>query len=105
MAKAKPPSVLSTESTRLITLGNLDDDFDKLAEVDWIIEAIVEKLEIKQSLFARIEAVRKPTAIVSSNTSGLPIAAMAEGRRPGIPGAFPGNALLQPASLAQAAGD
>jgi len=80
VAKAKPPSVLSQESVKLISLGNLDDDFDKLADADWIIEAVIEKLDIKQSLFARIEAVRKPTAIISSNTSGLPIQAMAEGR-------------------------
>ncbi|MBM3121796.1 MAG: 3-hydroxyacyl-CoA dehydrogenase/enoyl-CoA hydratase family protein, partial [Chloroflexi bacterium] len=96
VAKAKPPSVLSTESTRLITLGNLDDDFDKLGEADWIIEAIVEKMDIKQSLFARIEAVRKPTAIVSSNTSGLPIAAMAEGRSQAFQEHFLGTHFFNP---------
>ncbi len=96
VAKAKPPSVLSAESTRLITLGNLDDDFEKLADVDWIIEAVIEKLDVKQSLFARIEAVRKPTTLVSSNTSGLPIAAMAEGRSPAFQEHFLGTHFFNP---------
>ena len=96
VAKAKPPSVLSQESVKLISLGNLDDDFDKLADADWIIEAVIEKLEIKQSLFARIEAIRKPTAIVSSNTSGLPIHAMAEGRGKAFQEHFLGTHFFNP---------
>ncbi|MCJ7678989.1 MAG: 3-hydroxyacyl-CoA dehydrogenase/enoyl-CoA hydratase family protein [Anaerolineales bacterium] len=96
VAKAKPPSVLSQESVRLISLGNLNDDFDKLADADWIIEAVIEKLDIKQSLFARIEAIRKPTAIVSSNTSGLPIHAMAEGRGKAFQEHFLGTHFFNP---------
>lgn len=96
VTKAKPPSVLSQESLKLVTLGNLEDDFQRLADVDWIIEAVVEKLEIKKSIFARVEAVRKPTAIVSSNTSGLPIQAMAEGRSQGFQEHFLGTHFFNP---------
>lgn len=80
VTKSRPPAVLSQDSARLVSLGNLEDDFDALAEVDWIVEAIVENLEIKQDLFERIEGVRAEDCIVSTNTSGLPINAIAQGR-------------------------
>jgi 3-hydroxyacyl-CoA dehydrogenase len=63
----------------LITIGNLEDDFDQLADCDWIVEVVVENLKIKQDLLKRIDPVRKPGAIVSSNTSGIPLKAMSEG--------------------------
>jgi len=63
----------------LITVGNYDDDMDKLAECDWIIESVVEVLETKRALFERIAKVRKPGTIISSNTSGLSISSMTEG--------------------------
>jgi 3-hydroxyacyl-CoA dehydrogenase len=72
--------LMSEAAERLIMLGNLEDDFDRIADADWIVEAIIEKLEPKRTLMARIEAVRKPGSIVTSNTSGLPIASLAEGR-------------------------
>jgi 3-hydroxyacyl-CoA dehydrogenase len=78
--KAKPASFMSDAAERLVSLGNVEDDFDKLAEADWILEAIIEKLEPKQALMARIETVRQPGSIVSSNTSGLPIVSIAAGR-------------------------
>jgi 3-hydroxyacyl-CoA dehydrogenase len=78
--KAKPPALFTPEAAKLVTLGNLEDDFDKLRDADWIVEAIVEQLGPKQELMARIEAVRKPTTLVTSNTSGIPIARIAEGR-------------------------
>ncbi len=78
--KAKPALFMSKKDTDLVALGNLTDDFDKLKECDLIVEVVVENLKIKQDLFGRIEAIRKPNAIVSSNTSGLPLAKMAEGR-------------------------
>ena len=62
----------------LITIGNVEDDFDKLADADWIIEVIIEQLQPKKDLMARIEAVRKPGCIISSNTSGIPINQIAE---------------------------
>lgn len=79
--KAKPAAFMDKDKDlNFITLGNLDDDFDKLKDVDLIVEVVVENLKIKQDLFARIEKIRKPTAIIASNTSGLPLSAMAEGR-------------------------
>src|SRR5581483_4363151 len=67
---------------RLVTVGNFEDDLKKLAEVDWIIEAVVENLEIKRSLLKKIEAIRKPGTIITTNTSGLPVAKIAEGFSP-----------------------
>ncbi len=60
-------------------MGNFDDDLKRLADVDWIIEAIVENLEIKRALLRKVEAVRKPGTVVTTNTSGLPVAKIAEG--------------------------
>jgi 3-hydroxyacyl-CoA dehydrogenase len=80
MRQARPAALMSREAERLITLGNTEDNFDKIAGADWIVEAIIEKPEPKRALMARIEAARKPGSIISSNTSGLPIASLAEGR-------------------------
>src|SRR5215208_3778488 len=74
--KIKPAALFTQGVARLITTGNFEDDLAKLAGVDWIIEAIIEKLEIKRDLFARVEKFRKPGTIVSSNTSGISIKAM-----------------------------
>jgi len=81
IAKAKPGAYMNKNlDPQRIQIGNLTDDFDKLKDCDLIVEVIVENLKVKQDLFARIEKVRKPTAIIASNTSGLPLKAMAEGR-------------------------
>jgi len=77
--KSKPAAFFEAPLSRLVTVGNFDDDMKRLAEVDWIIEAIVENLEIKRSLLKKVEAVRKPGTIVTTNTSGLPVAKIAEG--------------------------
>ncbi len=78
--KAKPANLISADLKTLVKLGNLEDDFGAMAEADWIVEAIVENLRIKRELMARIDEVRKPSAIVSTNTSGIPVYAIAEGR-------------------------
>ena len=79
--KAKPAAFMDKKhDLSLIELGNLTDDFDKIAECDIIFEVVVEDLKIKQDLFARLEKVRKPGSIIASNTSGLPLAKMSEGR-------------------------
>src|SRR5277367_376144 len=78
--KSKPAAFFTPETARLVTPGNFDDNMAWCGEVDWIIEAVAENLEIKRSLFSRVEAVRKPGTIVTSNTSGLPIQLIAEGR-------------------------
>lgn len=77
--KARPAALYSPEVASLVRLCNLEDDFDRLAEADWICEAIVERLDIKQGLMARLEKVRKPTTIVATNTSGLLIRNIADG--------------------------
>ncbi|HXF38280.1 MAG TPA: 3-hydroxyacyl-CoA dehydrogenase family protein, partial [Blastocatellia bacterium] len=77
--KIKPAAFFSPRFAGLITTGTFDDDLEKISGVDWIIEAIVEKLDIKRDLLARVELFRKAGTIVSSNTSGIPIKAMAEG--------------------------
>ncbi len=80
MRQAKPPALVNEGTADLITLGNTEDNFDQLATADWVIEAIIEKLEPKRALLTRLEAVRKPGSFISSNTSGLPIASLTEGR-------------------------
>ena len=71
-----PPAFLTPETADLVTIGNLEDNFEWVGDADWIVEAIVEQLRPKRELMARIEKVRKANSIVSSNTSGLPIAAI-----------------------------
>jgi len=78
--KSRPAAFFTPDAARLITPGNLEDNIAWCGQVDWIIEAVAENLEIKRSLFTRVEAVRKPGTIVTSNTSGLPIHLIAEGR-------------------------
>jgi 3-hydroxyacyl-CoA dehydrogenase len=77
--KAKPAAFMDASLARLVTVGNFEDDLKKLAEVDWIIEAVVENLEIKRGLLKKVEAIRRPGTIVTTNTSGLPVGKIAEG--------------------------
>lgn len=78
--KTRPASLFSERFTSLIETGNFEDHWQGLADCDWIVEAVVERLDIKQQVFERVEEVRKEGTIVSSNTSGLSIAGMTEGR-------------------------
>jgi 3-hydroxyacyl-CoA dehydrogenase len=78
--KARPAALFTPETVRLVTAGNFEDNLAWCGEADWIIEAVAEDLEIKRKLLERVEAVRKPGTIVTSNTSGLPIRRIAEGR-------------------------
>jgi 3-hydroxyacyl-CoA dehydrogenase len=78
--QTKPAAFYSKRKAELITIGNIEDDLAELANVDWIIEAVVEQLEIKRDLYSRIETVIKPDTIISSNTSGLPAHQLVEGR-------------------------
>jgi 3-hydroxyacyl-CoA dehydrogenase len=77
--KSKPAAFMEPSLAQLVTVGNFEDDIKKLADVDWIIEAVVENLEIKRALLKKVEAVRKPGTIVTTNTSGLPVHKIAEG--------------------------
>lgn len=78
--KSRPASFFTPEHAKLVDIGNLEDDFDVITEADWIIEVIIENLKIKQSLMERVDQVRAPNSIVSTNTSGIPISSIAEGR-------------------------
>ncbi|MGB5992825.1 MAG: 3-hydroxyacyl-CoA dehydrogenase family protein, partial [Desulfobacterales bacterium] len=75
---SSPSLLMQKKDVNRITIGNLEDDFDKISDCDWIVEVVVENLKIKQDLFKRIETKRKPSAIVSSNTSGLPLKVMSQ---------------------------
>ena len=76
----KPDPFFTVDTAERIAIGSFDHDLERLQDVDWIVEAIVEQLEAKRSLLARIENVRRADTIVSSNTSGIPIRSIAEGR-------------------------
>jgi 3-hydroxyacyl-CoA dehydrogenase len=76
----KPDPFFTRDAAALIRLGGFDRDLARVAEVDWIIEAVVEQLDVKKQLLERVDAARRPGTIASSNTSGIPIAALAEGR-------------------------
>src|SRR6266702_6186462 len=82
---ARPAAFYSKRAAKLVTVGNIEDDLGELANVDWIIEAVVERLDIKRSLYTQIESVLAPmnwpaSTIISSNTSGLPAHLLTEGR-------------------------
>ena len=94
--KAKPANLMSPELKTLVTLGNLEDDFDAIAEADLVLEAIIENLKIKQSLMERIDRVRKPTSIIATNTSGIPIKEIAEGLSEGFKQHFLGMHFFNP---------
>lgn len=96
MASARPANLAREDRARFIELGNTEDDFERIADCDWIVEVIVEQLGPKQELMARLEAVRKPNSIVSSNTSGIPIHQIAEGRSGAFKAHFLGTHFFNP---------
>ena len=93
---AKPANLMSADLKTFVRLGNVEDDFDAVAEADWVCEAIVENLKIKQELMSRIDEVRKPDGIVTTNTSGIPVSAIAEGRSEGFGKHFLGTHFFNP---------
>ena len=96
-ARALRPDPFFTPTTHsLIKTGSFDDDLAGIAKCDWILEAVVERLDIKQALLAKIESHRRADAIVGSNTSGIPIAALAEGRSAGFKSHFLGTHFFNP---------
>ncbi len=84
MAKTEPAPLMSAAAAKLITPGNTEDDLGKLVDCDWIVEAVVERLDVKQTLYRRIDAVRRPGSAVSSNTSTIPLATLVEGMPEGF---------------------
>ena len=79
LSKSRPPAFMHRRAVRQIDVGNIDDDLARAGEADWIVEAVVERLDVKRDLYARLDAVRRPGAIVSSNTSTIPLARLVEG--------------------------
>ncbi len=96
MKNARPAALMSEAVAERISLGNFDDDFDRVAEADWVLEAIVEKLEPKRELMGRVEGVARDDAIISSNTSGIPLHEIAEGRGQGFLRRFLGTHFFNP---------
>jgi 3-hydroxyacyl-CoA dehydrogenase len=96
MKAARPAALASPTLAARISPGNFEDDFDRVGHADWVIEAIVEQLEPKRELAARIEKVARPEAVVSSNTSGIPLASIAEGRSEEFRRRFLGTHFFNP---------
>ena len=80
MLKTDPAPFMGKRAAKLVETGNIEDDLTKVAECDWVVEAIIERLDIKQNLYARLEEVRTPGTAVSSNTSTIPLAQLTDGR-------------------------
>ncbi|WP_026907034.1 3-hydroxyacyl-CoA dehydrogenase/enoyl-CoA hydratase family protein [Paucisalibacillus globulus] len=96
LLKQKPSPIVSIESLDLIEVGNMDDDMEKLADVDWIIEVVVERLDVKRIVFEKVDQYRKQGSIVSSNTSGISVEAMVEGRSEDFQKHFLGTHFFNP---------
>lgn len=94
--KARPASFMDPDRAALVTPGNTEDHLELLADCDWIVEAIIERPEPKRELFGRLEDIIGPEAIVSSNTSGIPIASLAEGRSRAFRERFLGTHFFNP---------
>lgn len=94
--KGKPSAVYTKDVARNIQIGNLDDDISKLSDCDWIIEAVIERLDIKQKVFEKIEQYRKPGTLITTNTSGIPIHMMSEGRSEDFRKHFCGTHFFNP---------
>src|SRR5258707_12630578 len=77
--KSKPAAFLDSSLASLVTSGNFEDDLKCVAEADWVIEAVVEDCQIQRALLQNVDVVRKPGTIITTNTSGLPVAKIAEG--------------------------
>lgn len=94
--KSKPAPLYKKSYASRITTGNFDDDLHKIKDYDWILEVIIERLDIKQGLFAKVDEHRKKGTLVSSNTSGIPIHMMAEGRSEDFKKHFCGTHFFNP---------
>ncbi len=94
--KSTPSAIYSKEFVSRITTGNLDDDLHKIADADWIIEVVVERINIKKQVFEKIEKFRKEGTLISSNTSGIPIESMLEGRSGDFQKHFCGTHFFNP---------
>ena len=94
--KSKPAPLYKKEYASRIKVGNLEDDFEKIKEADWIIEVVVERLDIKQQIFEKVEKFRKLGSIVTSNTSSIPISQLSQGRSEEFKKHFCGTHFFNP---------
>ena len=94
--KSKPAPLYSKDFVGRITTGNFDDDFEKIKDADWIIEVVVERLDIKQQIFEKVEKYRRPGSLVTSNTSSIPIKMLVEGRSDKFKKHFCGTHFFNP---------
>jgi 3-hydroxyacyl-CoA dehydrogenase len=94
--KSNPSPVFHKDVVKKITTGNFDDNMKDIAHCDWIIEVVVERLDIKQKIFEQVEKYRKPGTLITSNTSGIPIHLMAEGRSDDFKKHFCGTHFFNP---------
>ena len=90
MLKTEPAPLMSADAAKLIEVGNIEDDIGKIAECDWVVEAILERLDLKQNLYRKVDAVRRPGTAVSSNTSTIPLADLIGG----MPDSFAADFLI-----------
>jgi len=95
--KSKPSPIYHQKFAQRITTGNLEDDISKVSKVDWIIEVVVERLDIKKTVFENLEKHRTPGTLITSNTSGIPIKFMSEGRSDDFQKHFCGTHFFNPA--------
>lgn len=96
LLKQKPAPLTSKKNLNLITAGNLEDDLDELKDVDWVIEVVVENLDVKKKVFEQIDQYRKEGSIISSNTSGISVEAMSDGRSEDFQKHFLGTHFFNP---------
>ena len=94
--KSKPAPLYKKQFSSRINVGNFEDDFEKINDADWIIEVVVEHLDIKQQIFEKVEKYRKPGSVVSSNTSSIPISQLSEGRSEDFKKHFCGTHFFNP---------
>ena len=94
--KARPAAFMDKDRAKLIEVGNLEDDLKKIKDCDWVLEAIIEKLDAKKDLWAKVEAIAKKTAIISSNSSGIPMSLQIEGRSEDFQRRFVGAHFFNP---------
>ena len=105
MQNARPAALMGENVAGRIRTGNFEDDFDRVGEADWIVEAIIEKLEPKRELMQRVEDTAKESAIISTNTSGIPLHSISEGRSEDFERRFVGTHFFNPPRYLEAHGD
>lgn len=94
--KIKPAAFFSSSLAALVSIGNFEDGLEKISSCDWVIEAVIENLEIKRALYEKVDTYRKRGSIISSNTSGIPIGSLAEGRSDDFRAHFVGTHFFNP---------